>query len=137
MISFPIQQPVAIFLIVLAVILLGPLLFKPLRIPSIVGMIIAGIVIGPHGFNLLERDSSFEIFGEVGILYIMFLAAVEIDMFHLRRSSKRGIIFGLLSFGLPMLAGIIGTRHAFGVGWTMDDTNGNDHSRRFPQRQDL
>ena len=118
MISFPIQQPVAIFLIVLAVILLGPLLFKPLRIPSIVGMIIAGIVIGPHGFNLLERDSSFEIFGEVGILYIMFLAAVEIDMFHLRRSSKRGIIFGLLSFGLPMLAGIIGTRYAFGVGWT-------------------
>lgn len=118
MISFPIQQPVAIFLIVLAVILLGPLVFRPLRIPSIVGMILAGIVIGPYGFNLLERDTSFRIFGEVGILYLMFLAAVEIDMFHLRKSSKKGIIFGLLSFGLPMIAGIIGSRYAFGVSWT-------------------
>ncbi|MDE6339041.1 MAG: cation:proton antiporter, partial [Muribaculaceae bacterium] len=99
-------------------ILLGPLLFKPLRIPPIVGMIIAGIVIGPYGLNLLERDTSFQIFGEVGILYIMFLAAAEIDMFHLRRSTKRGVIFGLLSFGLPMVAGILGSRYAFGVSWT-------------------
>lgn len=118
MISFPIEQPVAIFLIVLAIILLGPLVFKPLRIPPIVGMIIAGIIVGPYGFNLLERDTSFRIFGEVGILYIMFLAAVEIDMFHLRKSTKKGLIFGLLSFSLPMAAGIIGSRYAFGVSWT-------------------
>lgn len=118
MISFPIEQPVAIFLIVLAVILLGPLVFRPLRIPSIVGMIIAGMVIGPYGFNILERDTSFKIFGEVGILYIMFLAAVEIDMFHLRKSRNKGLIFGLLSFGLPMFAGIVGSRYAFGVSWT-------------------
>ena len=88
MITFPLQQPVAIFLVVLLVILLGPLVFRPLKIPSIVGMIIAGIVIGPYGLNLLERDTSFKIFGEVGILYIMFLAAVEIDMFHLRKDRK-------------------------------------------------
>ena len=108
----------AIFLVVLLVILLGPLVFRPLKIPSIVGMIIAGIVIGPYGLNLLERDTSFKIFGEVGILYIMFLAAVEIDMFHLRKSSKKGLIFGLLSFSLPMAAGIFGSHYAFGVGWT-------------------
>ncbi len=118
MISFPLQQPVAIFLVVLVVILLGPLLFRPLKVPSIVGMIIAGIVIGPYGFNILERDTSFKIFGEVGILYIMFLAAVEIDMFHLRKSSKKGLIFGLLSFVLPLAAGIIGSHSAFGVSWT-------------------
>lgn len=118
MIEFPLQQPVAIFLVVLIVILLGPLVFRPLKIPSIVGMIIAGIVIGPYGFNILERDTSFKIFGEVGILYIMFLAAVEIDMFHLRRSSRKGLIFGLLSFALPMIAGIFGSHYAFGVSWT-------------------
>lgn len=117
MIAFPLQQPVAIFLVVLVVILLGPLVFRPLKIPSIVGMIFAGIVIGPHGLNILERDASFQIFGEVGILYIMFLAAVEIDMFHLRKSSKKGLVFGLLSFLLPLMAGIFGSRYAFGVNW--------------------
>lgn len=118
MFSFPLQQPVAIFLLVLLIILLGPLLFRRLKIPQIVGLILAGMAVGPHGFNLLERDASFKIFGEVGILYIMFLAAVEIDMFHLRRYMKKGIIYGLLSFALPMLFGIFGSRYAFGVDWT-------------------
>lgn len=108
----------AIFLLVLIVILLGPLVFRPLKIPPIVGMILAGILVGPYGFNLLERDTSFKIFGEVGILYIMFLAAVEIDMFHLRKSSKKGLVFGIFSFALPMAAGIFGSRYAFGVSWT-------------------
>lgn len=117
MLSFPLQQPVAIFLLVLVIILLGPVLFRRLKIPPIVGMILAGILIGPYGFNILERDASFRIFGEVGILYIMFLAAAEIDMYHLRRYMKKGIIFGLLSFLLPMAGGIIGSRIAFGVGW--------------------
>lgn len=116
--TFPLQQPVEIFLLVLLIILLGPLLFRRLKIPNIVGMIIAGMVVGPYGLNLLERDDSFRIFGEVGILYIMFLAAVEIDMYHLRKQSKKGVIFGLLSFGLPMLFGIFGSHYAFGVGWT-------------------
>ena len=118
MISFPLQQPVAIFLLVLLIILLGPLLFRRLKIPQIVGLIIAGIAVGPYGFNLLERDASFRIFGEVGILYIMFQAAVEIDMFHLRKYLRKGVVFGLISFLLPMLAGIFGSRYAFGVDWT-------------------
>lgn len=117
MFSFPLQQPVVIFLLVLVIILLGPVVFRRLKIPPIVGMIIAGIAVGPYGFNLLERDASFRIFGEVGILYIMFLAAAEIDMYHLRMFMKKGVIFGLLSFLLPMAAGIIGSRWAFGVGW--------------------
>lgn len=112
-----IQQPVAIFLIVLIIILLGPVVFRRLRIPPVVGMIIAGMAVGPYGFGLLERDASFKIFGEVGILYIMFQAAVEIDMFHLRQQYKRGIAFGLISFILPLLAGTFGPRYLFGVGW--------------------
>lgn len=114
---FPITNPVAIFLIVLLTILLGPVVFRRLKIPSIVGLIIAGIALGPYGFHILEHDSSFKIFGEVGILYIMFQAAVEIDMYHLKQQSRHGIIFGLISFTLPMLAGVFGSRYAFGVGW--------------------
>lgn len=114
---FPLQTPVSIFLLVLAIILLGPFVFRRLRIPPLVGMILAGIAVGPYGFNLLERDASFKIFGEVGILYIMFQAAVEIDMYHLRQNFKRGLIFGLLSFAIPMVAGIFASRYAFDVGW--------------------
>lgn len=110
-------NPVAIFLIVLAIIMLGPVVFRPLKIPPIVGMIIAGIIVGPYGFGILERDASFRIFGEVGILYIMFQAAVEIDMFHLRQQYRRGVVFGLLSFALPMAAGVAGSRYLFGMDW--------------------
>ncbi len=112
-----ISQPVAIFLLVLVIILLGPVLFRRLKIPPIVGMIIAGMAVGPYGFGLLDRDASFRIFGEVGILYIMFQAAVEIDMFHLRQQYRKGIIFGLISFLLPMVAGVFGARYAFGATW--------------------
>ncbi|MCM1291380.1 MAG: cation:proton antiporter [Prevotella sp.] len=117
MISFPLHQPVAIFLLVLMIILLAPILFNRLKIPHIVGMIIAGILVGPHGFNLLARDASFEIFGQVGILYLMFLAAVEIDTYHLKKNIKKGIIFGLITFTIPMAAGIIASRYAFNASW--------------------
>lgn len=111
------SQPVAIFLTVLLIILLGPVVFRRLKVPPIVGMIIAGMAVGPYGFGLLDRDASFRIFGEVGILYIMFQAAVEIDMFHLKQNYKHGIIFGLISFSLPLLLGVFGSRFAFDAGW--------------------
>ncbi|MDE7180095.1 MAG: cation:proton antiporter [Muribaculaceae bacterium] len=112
-----ISQPVAIFLLVLIIILLAPTLFRRLKVPPIVGMIIAGMAVGPYGFGLLERDASFRIFGEVGILYIMFQAAVEIDMFHLKQQYRRGIIFGLLSSAIPLVAGVFGARYFFSAGW--------------------
>lgn len=112
-----ISQPVAIFLLVLVIILMGPMIFRRLKIPPIVGMIIAGMAVGPYGFGLLDRDASFKIFGEVGILYIMFQAAVEIDMFHLRKNYKKGVVFGLISFALPMLMGVASARYLFGAGW--------------------
>ena len=116
-VTFPLTQPVAIFLLVLLIILVCPIVFKRLKIPQIVGLILSGVVVGPYGFNLLARDSSFEIFGQVGILYLMFLAAVEIDMFHLRKNLNKGILFGLLTFAIPMLIGIFGSRIAFGSSW--------------------
>lgn len=114
---FPLHQPVAIFLVVMLVILCGPLVFKYLKVPNVVGLIIAGVLIGPYCFNILERDASFAIFGQVGILYLMFLAAVEIDMFHLRQNLGKGLLFGLLTFSIPMAAGVFGARLAFGTGW--------------------
>ena len=115
--TFPLTDPVAIFLLVLAIILIAPLLFSRIKVPNIVGLILAGVAVGPYGFDLLDRDASFEIFGEVGILYLMFLAAVEIDMYHLRRNYKGGIIFGLLTFMLPMCIGIPVTRYLLDTSW--------------------
>ena len=116
-IAFPLQQPVAIFLLVLVIILLAPIVFKALRIPHIVGMIIAGMAVGPYGLNLLARDASFQIFGQVGILYLMFLAAVEIDMVNMKQNARKGLLFGVLTFAIPMAAGIVTSVWAFGVSW--------------------
>ncbi|MDE6329230.1 MAG: cation:proton antiporter [Muribaculaceae bacterium] len=116
--SFPLHQPVVIFMLVMLIILFAPLIFRRLKIPNIVGLILAGVAVGPYGFNLLARDASFEIFGQVGILYLMFLAAVEIDMYHLRKNYRRGTLFGLLTFCLPMAVGIPLTRYALDTSWT-------------------
>lgn len=102
-----VTNPVTIFLIVLAIILLAPLLLNRLKIPHIIGMIAAGVVIGPYGFNVLSADSSFAVFGQVGLLYLMFLAGLEIDMYHLRLNLRRGLLFGVLTLGIPLLLGIL------------------------------
>ena len=102
-----ITAPVPIFLTVMAIILLTPLVMSRLRIPHVIGLIIAGVVVGPHGFNLLARDMSFEVFGQVGILYLMFLAGIEIDMYHLRKNMRKGLSFGLLTFIIPLLLGAL------------------------------
>ena len=102
-----ITNPVPIFFIVLVIILLAPILLNKLKIPHIIGMIVAGVVIGPHGFDVLADDSSFAIFGQVGLLYLMFLAGLEIDMFHLRLNLRRGFLFGLLTLIIPLGLGML------------------------------
>ena len=105
-----VTQPIPIFFIVLVIILLAPLLLNKLKIPHIIGMIVAGVIVGPYGFDVLRSDSSFAIFGQVGLLYLMFLAGLEIDMFHLRLNLKRGILFGLLTLLIPFVLGILTSR---------------------------
>lgn len=102
-----ITSPIPIFLTVLGVILLVPLLLNRFKIPPIIGFIVAGVVIGPYGLNWLARDMSFEVFGQVGILYLMFLAGIEIDLFNLKRNLNKGIVFGLLTFAIPLVLGTI------------------------------
>lgn len=116
-IEFPLRQPVAIFLLVLIIILFTPLLLRRLKIPHIIGMIVAGMIVGPYGFNILERDASFQIFGQVGILYLMFLAGVEIDMFNLKQNLRKGVLFGLTSFAIPMIGGILLTHYILDTSW--------------------
>lgn len=100
-----ISQPVPIFLTVMGIILVAPLLLNRLKIPHVIGLILAGVAVGPNGFGVLARDMSFEVFGQVGILYLMFLAGIEIDMYHLRKNLRKGLVFGLFTFIVPLVLG--------------------------------
>ena len=112
-----VTQPVQIFFIVLVIILFTPLLLNKLKIPHIIGMIVAGVVIGPYGFNILDNDSSFAIFGQVGLLYLMFLAGLEIDMYHLRLNMRKGLLFGLLTLLIPLVLGVLTSVWLLGLDW--------------------
>ena len=112
-----VTDPVAIFLIVMTIILLAPVILNKLKIPHIIGMIVAGVAVGPYGLNVLDRDSSFTIFGQVGLLYLMFLAGLEIDMYHLRKNIRKGILFGLLTFFIPMAMGVLASVYILHVSW--------------------
>ena len=112
---FPIADPTWIFFVVLSIILFAPMMLERLRIPSIVGMIFAGVLIGPYGFHLLDRDGSFELFGKVGLYYIMFLASLEMNMQDVQKLKKQAGTLGLLSFAFPMLIGF-GANTAMGYG---------------------
>lgn len=92
-----------VFFTVLIIILFAPIVMSKLRIPHIIGMVLAGVIIGPHGFNILERDASFELFGRVGILYIMFLAGLEMDLQGLKSDIRRVSIFSIASFLVPFI----------------------------------
>ena len=105
-IHFPVTDPTWIFFLVLIIILFAPMILGRLRIPHIIGMILAGVVVGKNGFNILERDSSFELFGKVGLYYIMFLAGLEMDMDDFKKNRTKGLIFGMFTFLIPMGLGI-------------------------------
>ena len=98
---FPITDPTLIFFVVLLIVLFAPIIMGKLRIPHIIGMMLAGIVVGKYGLNILERDSSFELFGKVGLYYIMFLAALEMDMEGMKKNKSRLLIYGLLTCFIP------------------------------------
>ncbi len=99
---FPITDPTLIFFVVLLIILFAPIIMGKLRIPHIIGMVLAGVLIGQYGLNILERDNSFELFGRVGLYYIMFLAGLEMDMEGVKKNSRRFITFGLLTCFVPL-----------------------------------
>lgn len=106
-ITLPITDPTWVFFLVLIIILFAPIILGRLHIPHIVGMILAGMLIGEHGLNLLMYDSSFKLFGKVGLYYIMFLAGLEMNMNDFKKNRGKAVVLGLLAFILPMALGFI------------------------------
>ena len=105
--ELPLTDPVLKFLLILVIILSAPLLLNKLKIPHLLGLIIAGAIIGPNGLNLVLRDSSIILSGTAGLLYIMFLAGLEIDMGDFKKNSGRSFVFGMYTFLIPMALGIV------------------------------
>ena len=115
-IHFPITDPTWIFFLVLVIILFAPVVLERLRIPHIIGMILAGIIVGEHGLNILSRDSSFELFGKVGLYYIMFLAGLEMNMEDFKSIRVKAMVLGLLAFIFPLGIGIWTNMHVLNYG---------------------
>ncbi|UWX61043.1 cation:proton antiporter [Chryseobacterium oranimense] len=112
--SFPIEDPVLKFLLVLVIILAAPLLLNKIKVPHLLGLIIAGAVIGPNGFNVLARDSSIVVTGTTGLLYIMFLAGLEIDMGDFKKNKWKSLTFGIYTFAVPFVLGYLGGYYLLG-----------------------
>ncbi len=103
--QLPLNSPVLIFSLILFIILLAPILLEKVRTPDIIGLILAGILIGPHGFNLLEKSLFVDVFSTIGLLYIMFLAGLELNLIEFRANANRSIVFGIATFTIPFALG--------------------------------
>ncbi|WP_100610529.1 cation:proton antiporter [Confluentibacter lentus] len=99
--ELPLGNPVLIFSLILFIILLAPILLKKIKIPGIIGLIISGIVIGPEGFNLLEKSLFVDVFSTIGLLYIMFIAGLELDLNEFKANKNKSLLFGLFTFIIP------------------------------------
>src|SRR5688572_11764010 len=101
----PVKNPVLILAVTLLIILFAPLLFKRFRIPGIIGLILAGVIVGPNCLHVIESTNSFELLSKTGLLYIMFLAGLEIDMQEFRHNRSRSVVFGAFTFLIPITIG--------------------------------
>lgn len=116
--QLPLRNPVLIFSVVLFIILLSPLLLRRINIPSIVGLIISGVVIGPHGLKIIELGSGVDLFATLGLLYIMFIAGLELDMGDFKTNRNRSLLFGLFTFIFPLAIGFPVMHYLLGYGFT-------------------
>lgn len=103
--ELPLSNPVLIFSLILIIILLSPILLRKLNIPGIIGLIISGVVIGPHGLGILENNSAVDLFSTIGLLYIMFIAGLELDLNEFKVNRNRSLVFFLFTFSLPLAIG--------------------------------
>lgn len=101
----PFDNPVLIFALILFIILLSPILLRKIRIPAIIGLIVSGVIIGPHALNILERNIAVDLFSTIGLLYIMFVAGLELDMNDFGKSKHKSLTFGALTFLVPIIIG--------------------------------
>lgn len=108
---FPFHEPLLIFTVIIGIILISPFFFRLFRIPDIASFIIMGVLAGPYGLNILTRDASIELLGTIGLLYIMFMAGLELDPEKLKGSIRNSAVFGLLTFIVPFVLGYVVSRY--------------------------
>ena len=113
----PITSPTITFFVMLFIILFAPIVMAKLRIPHIVGMVLAGVIVGPHGFDILANDRSMVIFGHVGLFYIMLLAGLEMNMGDFRKNRVRTFTHGIMAFIVPMVMGFVINRSVLSYGF--------------------
>ncbi|MBW7891796.1 MAG: cation:proton antiporter [Chitinophagaceae bacterium] len=103
--KLPLENPILVFSLILLIILLSPVLLRKLNIPGIIGLIISGVVIGPYGLNILEKNSAIDLFSTIGLLYIMFIAGLELDMNEFKSNRNKSLLFGFFTFIIPIAIG--------------------------------
>ena len=101
------DDPVLIFAAVMVILLVAPLLFERLRVPGMVGLIAAGLLLGPHGAGLFENNATFRLLSTVGLIYLMFLAGLEINLGEFKAHRADSLVFGLLTFLIPQTFGAV------------------------------
>ncbi len=105
-IKLPIHDPVLVFAIILLVILISPVILRKFRIPGLIGLIVSGIIIGPNGFNIIEKNNAIDLFATIGMLLLMFIAGLDLDQQQFRRTRYKSLIFGLLTYSIPFGLGL-------------------------------
>ncbi len=116
-ISLPINDNVLLFFVLLLIILISPILFRQIKFPGIVGIIIAGVIVGPNGLNIIAMSSAIELLGAIGLLYIMLLAGLDINLLDFKKNKNKSIVFGLITFSIPQVVGTFLFR-LMGFSWT-------------------
>jgi Kef-type K+ transport system membrane component KefB len=111
----PLQSPVLIFSLILFIILLAPLLLERIRVPSLIGLIISGVAIGPHGFNILENGLFVKVFSTIGLLYIMFLAGLDLNLIEFKINRYKSYVFAAFTFCLPFALGFPACYYLLGM----------------------
>lgn len=114
--ALPFTNPVLIFALLLFIVLLSPMLLKRLNVPSIIGLIVAGVVIGPHGLNFISNGEAMNMFSTIGLLYIMFIVGLELDLKEFKANQNKSVVFGLFTFIIPLMIGYPVMRHVLGYG---------------------
>lgn len=103
--ELPLENPVLVFALILFIILLVPILLNKIRIPGIIGLILAGVLIGPNGLHLLDKSLFVEVFSTIGLLYIMFIAGLELDLNEFKSNRNKSALFGIFTFIIPLAIG--------------------------------
>ena len=103
--QLPLSSPVLIFSLILFIILFAPIVLKRFNLPGLIGLILSGIIIGPKGLDIIANDSAIHLFSTIGILYIMFIAGLELDLQQFKKHRNKSLVFGFFTFFLPLIIG--------------------------------